>query len=51
MELWGKGIGLWEEGVGKDVASVLDKGMGNVHGTRAWGRDIGKGMSCGKDMG
>ena len=43
MELWGKGIGLWEEGVGKCI--------GQEHGKWAWGRDIGKGMSCGKDMG
>ena len=50
-----KGMGLLERGIGKAVASVLDKGKGQEHGKcgweRAWNRDIGKGMSCGKDMG
>ena len=39
----------------RDVASVSDKGRGQIHGKCAWeracGRGIGKGMSYGEDMG
>ena len=41
MVLWGKGIGLCERGMGKDVASVLDKGRGQVHGKCAWEKGMG----------